>query len=95
MANQPLLISMTKAAVTVNNHSSSIYPKPKNKLQLNFLSFAFVKRKRLKPGFNHPNKVRGPSLAPHFRSHFGALTKNLGVFALDFKLIFGSLLKAP
>jgi hypothetical protein len=59
MADQPLLICMTKAAVTVNNHSSSIYPKPKNKLQLNFLSFSFVKRKRLKPSFNHPNKVRG------------------------------------
>jgi hypothetical protein len=56
MAAEPLLIFLTKAAVTANNHSSTIYLKSKNKLQLNFLSFSFVKRKTLKPGFNHPNK---------------------------------------
>ncbi len=47
MPDQPLLICLTKAAVTTNNHSCTIYPKSKNKLQLNFLSFSFVKRKSL------------------------------------------------
>jgi hypothetical protein len=46
MPDQAVLICLTRVAVTAYNHSSTIYPKSKNKLQLNFLSFSFVKRKR-------------------------------------------------